>query len=550
MRSLRFRLVLAHTAIFAVAIALLAGVAWRLMGTYRFAELDRQLEERDAGLRGYLLIEKGKPVWDYDLNDDEQMSFLLRAARYYQIYDSSGNLLETSREADLLDLKFTDAAREALAQRTTTWETLRLPSPEQPGQSVGLRVLNSLLYTAHGTYLLRVGTSFDAVQRAQRQFGLLLLIVVPLVILAGGVTAWWMAGQAFGRVTQIASVAEQISASDLARRLPLAGTQDEIDQLSERLNRMIARLENSFVEMRQFLLNISHELRTPLSALRAECEIALRVAGSEDEYRAALASNIQELDRMTRTITNLLALAQAEAGQTLLHRTPEDLSRLAADAVDAVRPLAAERGVELAGPALGSAFGAVELTADVDPEQILRLLWNLLENAVKFNRPGGRVTVTVSPVRVAPLLADFSGGRGRRAISSAASRNSAVGDWVVVEVSDTGRGISPADLPRVFDRFFRSRDAQTAATPGTGIGLSLAKWIAEAHGGHIEAESRLGIGASFRAWLPRSTQPAAATPGAGAAASQGASLLPASPTGAISEPVEVLRASSGQQEND
>jgi two-component sensor histidine kinase len=214
---------------------------------------------------------------------------------------------------------------------------------------------------------------------------------------------------------------------------------------------------------------VSHELRTPLAALRGSSEIALRNAKSEEEYRAVLASNIEDLDRLARIVSDLLALARAEAGHQLLMLRPENLTELVRDALESARPLAAEHGISIHFQADG------EITADVDPEHVLRLLMNLLDNAIKYNRPNGRVEVK---------LVTNNG-------------------WAMISVADTGLGIQPADLPHIFDRSYRGRNERTGSAGGSGLGLSLAKWVATAHGGRIDAESQAGQGSTFRLWLPK-----------------------------------------------
>jgi heavy metal sensor kinase len=278
-----------------------------------------------------------------------------------------------------------------------------------------------------------------------------------------------MAGRALDPVVEITTKARQISASNLAERLPLRGTQDELDQLSATLNEMIARLQQSFDHMSQFISNVSHELRTPLAAVRGSCEVALRGAGSREELRAVLVSNIEELDRLAGTVSNLLALARAEAGQVPLNRRRENLSELVRDAVESVRVLATERGIQMNCQADG------EVLAEVDPEHILRLLINLLDNAIKYNRDHGKVDVTLD----------------------------AADAWAVVSVRDTGPGISPEDMPRIFERFYRGQGEAAENASGTGLGLGLARWVATAHGGRIEVESQPGEGSVFRVWLPR-----------------------------------------------
>ncbi len=458
--SIRIRLALAHTIVLGTLLGFCSVAFYRVAAARVYSQVDKQLEEQFAVLRPFFNVSQAEVSWLVDKKNIEQFSSLIA----YAVFDEQGQYLDGSALAKVFIFSFTDAAGHALEKREPTWETLSLAYGHR------LRALNSTITGSDGrVYVFRVGMLLDQTEDDLRQLALVLALLVPLVTFIGGATGWWMAGRALRPVAEITGRAQRITASNLAERLPLRGTGDELDQLSATLNEMIARLEHSFEQMSQFISNVSHELRTPLAALRGAGEVALRTAQSEKEYREVISSSIEDLDRLSRTVSNLLSLARAEAGQLALNRRPENLAELVWDAVESTSVLAAERGISI------ECKTDADVTAEVDAEHLLRLLVNLLDNAIKYNRTNGRIEVAL------------------RAVNS----------WLVVSVRDSGVGIPAEDLPRIFDRFYRGRTGGEESTGGTGLGLSLARSIAVAHGGRIEVESQLGQGSTFRVWLPQ-----------------------------------------------
>jgi heavy metal sensor kinase len=458
--SIRVRLTLAYTIAFGILLGLLSISLYRTAAAQLYAQADAQIEEGATVVRPLFNVSHSQVTWLVDKKVVDQSTYLLAHA----IFDDQGQYLDGSNLASVYNPRFTDAARRAVATRSPAWETLVVQNSHK------LRMFNATITGSDGRmYLFRVGMLLDQSEDDLRRLAASLAVLVPLVLLLGGGVGWVLAGDALRPVAEITATAQQISASKLAERLPLRGTGDELDRLSATLNEMITRLQGSFEQMNQFISNVSHELRTPLAALRGSCEIALRNAKSEEECRAVLASNIEDLDRLARFVSDLLALARAEVGQRLLKLRTENLTELVRDAVESTRPLAAEHGISIHYQADG------EILADVDPEHVLRLLINLLDNAIKYNRPNGRVEVRL--------------GTDNR--------------WVVISVTDTGAGIVPGDLPRIFDRSYRGQNERDGNIGGTGLGLSLANWVATAHGGRIDVESQVGQGSTFRLWLPK-----------------------------------------------
>jgi heavy metal sensor kinase len=513
--SIRVRLTLTYTLVLGIFLYSWSVVLYRIASARLFSQVDLQLEERETSLRPFFNVAHDDVTWLFDRNEVERSSLGFAHA----VFDAQGRFLDGSGLASVFVFPFTDSARQALEAHSSRWETFSLSSGHR------VRALNRAVTGSDGnTYLFRVGTLLDQTEEDLRQLAFALTLLVPLTVLAGAGAGWWMAGQSLRPVAAITKTAQQITASSLSERLPLRGTGDELDQLSLTLNEMVARLQGSFEQMSQFISNVSHELRTPLAALRGSCEITLRTARSDDAFRKVLAGNIEELDRLTRTVSDLLAIARAEAGQIPLRRRSEDLGELVRDVAESMRVLAAERGISLDCKISG------DVRADVDGEYLLRLLLNLIDNAIKYNRPQGLVEVSLLGLQ----------------------------DAVHITVRDTGRGIPPEELPRVFERFFRGHPDGRESAGGAGLGLSMVRWIATAHGGHVDVQSRAGEGTAFRVVLPRaaagaaavSTQPSSGLPTASAAPStqlsatvpHGASRqFPLFAEGSITMPIQVVR---------
>jgi heavy metal sensor kinase len=273
----------------------------------------------------------------------------------------------------------------------------------------------------------------------------------------------WMATVALDPLLRFASAARRIDVTNLQQRLPVRGVHDELDDVAHAFNETLARLEDAVGEMRQFSTALAHELRTPIAALRGEIELAAMEPGAGDAYRRSAASQLEELDKLKRLIDQLLTLARAESGQIPLSRANVDLGALATSVVDEVELVAQAAGLELHCQA------ADGIVVQGDAEWLERLLLNLLDNAFKFTPRGGRVLVRVS--------ADEGQAR--------------------LDVTDTGIGMPPEVVSRVFERFYRADPARSSSAQGVGLGLSLVKWIADRHDGAVQASSGPGGGSTF-----------------------------------------------------
>lgn len=296
----------------------------------------------------------------------------------------------------------------------------------------------------------------------------LMVYALPVALLLSMGLGWFIAGRSLRPVDVITRSARQITASNLGLRLPLPATNDELARLTETLNDMIARLETSFAQIRQFTSDASHELKTPLAILMGELEVALRRPMREDEYRATLASCLEEVERLAHVVQGLLDLSRAESGQVTIERTPLRLSALVADVCDDVMIVAESKRIDV--------HTTIEpnITVLGDRVRLHQALLNVIENAVKYTPDEGSVRVELSVHT----------------------------DRARLVVADTGVGIPADQLPFIYDRFFRVDKARSKDVFGTGLGLSIVKWIIDAHLGTIETMSAEGRGTTVVITLP------------------------------------------------
>ncbi len=284
--------------------------------------------------------------------------------------------------------------------------------------------------------------------------------------LAGG---WWFVGRALRPISEISSTATKISAGDLSQRINTAEAESELGQLAAVLNSTFARLETAFAQQKQFASDAAHELRTPVSVILTQTQMALGRERDAATYKQTVEACQRAAQRMRKLIESLLELARFDAGQEVLKRLKFDFSRTVADCLEMVQPLAEERHVKIT-----SEVEPLEITGD--SERLAQVVTNLLTNAIQYNQPDGEVQVKLA-------------GQGGLA---------------ALEISDTGNGIAPEDLPRVFERFYRVDKSRTGGG-NAGLGLSICKAIVEAHGGTIEASSTEKVGTKFVVRLPVGT---------------------------------------------
>ena len=459
---LRARLAVFSALVCGLLLSILSVVSYGILGRQLDADVSMRLMELTDGLHGYLRFETDVPTVEHNSADGAQAAFVQEATRYLRIFDvSTGRLLFQSDGFAPMGLHLTP--EQVRANRSHL-------QPFDVATRYGrVRISNSAIRDRRGReYLVQVGVSLNTMDAALGRYRDLLLWLLPAALLVSAAAASWLSGFALRPLTELASAAREIDVRTLERRVPSRGVHDELEDVATAFNDTLARLEHSVGEMRQFSAALAHELRTPLAALRGEIELALRRAGHDTEGQAVFASQIEELDRLTRLIDQMLTLARAESGQIRLTFAPVDVGALAASLVEQLEPVAQARTIDLRC----ERNGTVMVYADAGWLQ--RLLLNLLDNAIKFTREGGSVVLRVSR----------EAGRAR------------------IDVRDTGIGMPPEVTPHVFERFFQADPARSSNNDGAGVGLSLVKWIVDRHEGTIAVDSRVGEGSTFTVRLP------------------------------------------------
>lgn len=349
------------------------------------------------------------------------------------------------------------------------FETMELGMGHADLETLGrMRTMGRLVPGPDGSFVVQAATPLAAVDRELTDLLMVFPLAGPLVLACALGGGYVLARQALRPVDRMVQAADQITAMRLDRRIEVANPDDELGRLARTLNGMIARLERSFEEIRRFTADAAHELRTPITVLRTEAEVALRSPRDAEHYRGVIEDQLEELERLSRLADRLLFLCREDARSTLAARRPVDLRRVVEDVVEHMRIAADEKNVTL------TVTPAAPLMVEGDEEPLRRLLFNLVDNAIKFTGPGGSVAIAA------------------RSCDSLAR----------IEIADTGIGIPPEHVPHVFQRFYRVDPSAGPDSGGSGLGLAIARSIAETHGGAIAIESVAGAGTRVILTLP------------------------------------------------
>lgn len=454
LNSVRGRLTAWYTAVLAATLLMLSlGAYWGLRTSIRDT-VDGELLARLSGMREFVENQARHADGETLAEELREQAGINPAGAPLRIADSAGHWLYQ-----------TDVTR--------AWGPFD-PAPGFRTLRAGGEVYRVLTATAlPGT--IQLGAPLGAFDKVLETFTWTAILASPILLLLAGAGGYLLSGRALAPVDAITTAARNIGANDLGLRLPLSNSGsgdkgDELDRLSETLNAMFARLEDAFRRITHFTADASHELRTPVAVIRTTAELARSRPRASAEYERALDSILAESERTSSLIDDLLLLARTDAPGSGLEFEKLDLADEVRDACGEAEVLATARGINL----LLEPAASLEIQAD--PQALHRLLLALLDNAVKYTPPGGHVRVSIQRT---------PGG-------------------CQVCIKDTGIGIASHDLPHIFERFYRaSKDRRReGGSGGTGLGLSLAQWIAERHGGRITATSQPGTGSTFLVDLP------------------------------------------------
>jgi heavy metal sensor kinase len=347
---------------------------------------------------------------------------------------------------------------------------------ERLSDGTRVRMVSRLHFLDGHPLLIRLAHTEEPLYSRLKDLVLASLLVLPAVLSIASLAGHGLAGRALDPIQQMARHAQAITPDKLSARLPNDDADDELGQLARVFNETLNRLEQAFEQLRRFTSDASHELRTPLAMIRSVGEVGLQKDGTRAEYRDTIGSMLEEVNRLTSLIDNLLTISRADAGHIQLHRTIVPVMGLTREAAGLFEILLEEKSQRIVVEG--------DESAQVEGDQIFlrQALVNLIHNAVKYSPIGGTIWVRVY------LAHD---------------------NRVVVAVRDNGPGIPIEDQPKVFDRFYRVDKARWRMSGGTGLGLSIVKWAVEAHGGMVELDSKPNMGCTFNLNLPAARVPGA-----------------------------------------
>src|SRR5437762_8301856 len=451
--SIRVRLTGWYTAVLFLMLVVYATATFVAVRHEFLEQFDDQLHDDFEAAEGYLsATDDGRVAWSgesrHDPDNDQDRGSDVWLASGEQVYRSgaSASLPPVALAATTAQPRY-----ESIVANGHPWRTLTGTSLVG-GRAVVLRVS-------------RVET------RLRTQLWEVLVVLVfglPVVVVLAGVGGYVLARRALTPIDHLASEARRITAERLHERLSVPNHHDEIGRLAAVINDTFARLESSFEQLRRFTADASHELRTPLSVIRGIGEIGLHETRTPAEYKEAMGSMLEEVDRLTTLVDTLLRLSHGDAGTVRLSRESVDVGQLTRDVVSSLGILAEERNQRLRIEVADS----ISVTAD---RLVLReAITNVVDNAIKYSPRRSAIEIRVH-------------GDGDRAI---------------VDVADEGSGIAAENRQRIFDRFFRLDEGRSRDSGGTGLGLAIARWAVEANGGHISVDSGPNGGSIFRIVLP------------------------------------------------
>ena len=453
--SIRFRLTAWYAAILAATLAVVGAGVWFALRDSINDTADKELRSRLRAMRAYLEREASEPG---DVAEALREDAALAPGTQFRLADSSGRWLYQSPGTE--------------AWGDAPLNPDRLPKRGKAETLVQSRKPVRILSATAPSGVVQIGMPLDEFQEMLDAFTWTVLLGSPVVLILASAGGYWMSRRALAPVDKITRTASEIEAQNLSKRLPITGTGDELDYLSSTLNAMLGRLEDSFRRITQFTADASHELRTPVAIIRTTAEVARRRPRTKKEYAEALDRILAESERTTALVENLMQLARAdEVGEETVAE-PVRLDGVVRTACADASQMAVDGGLTLTVGEVG------ECTVFGDSAAIRRLLIVLLDNAIKYSKPAGGIWVDLRLCR----------WRDRSATR--------------LEVRDNGIGIAAEDLPHIFERFYRASKDRSRRIDGVGLGLSIAKSIAERHRGQIEMESDAGKGSTVRVFLP------------------------------------------------
>jgi heavy metal sensor kinase len=478
--SLRLKLTLWYVLILGILLISFSSFLYFTLSKSLYRDVDNKLRS----LAELIASESASPLSKFGFGNIDQTletSMNLKPiGKFIQVLDESGNIGRKSDNLKNVQLPISLSALKNASKGVITFET------NHSFENAPLRIITfPVLEKNHITKIVQVASSLEDVEDALNTLLIILIIAVPLALLVASLGGQFLATKALKPVDHITQTARMITSQNLNQRINPPKVKDEISRLVETLNEMISRLDRSFRQVKQFSTDASHELKTPLTILKGEVEVALRKERVPHEYEQILKSNLEEINRMSQIVEDLLLLSKADSGEIRLNKEDMNLNEILNEVVAHVDVLAQSKNLRIE-----TLNHHEEIHIFGDPLRIRELFLNLIENGIKYTEEGGSIRILLTKDTLV-----LNGEQSDRAQGEQA-------EFVKIIVSDTGIGIAKEDQERIFDRFFRVDKARSREQGGSGLGLSICKWIVKAHRGEIEVESELGKGSSFIVRLP------------------------------------------------
>ena len=460
LRSIRVQLTAWYLGVLAVGLGVFSVSSWYGLRTIAFRTVDEELEDRIHDVEKFLEQEDQTRSLSESGAKLRERSQFTPAADLLQVADEHGNWLYRSPA-----LEHSGVTVRPLAQlgAQPVFEVLTM-------QTEPVRFATARVDVRGHSWVVQTAESLQELSEELNRFDVLLRWLIPGLLGLAGVGGYWISRRALQPVDRVTAAAESISIHNLGGQLSVPRSGDELQRLSETLNRMLGRLNESVQRMSQFTADASHELRAPVALIRTTAELAIQSERSGTEARDDMLTILTEAERVSRLIDSLLLLARADAGEDGLQRELTDLPAILRQAVEQCRAPAAEKNIQL-----DSLPGDQSIAVIGDAEAMRRLFFILIDNAVKYTPDGGQIDV----------------------------RLEMTGERAIVSVTDTGIGIADTELPYIFDRFWRADKVRSRGMGGAGLGLSIARWISEQHQWEIKTGAGPGGGSQFTVTIPR-----------------------------------------------
>ncbi|MDP2690745.1 MAG: ATP-binding protein [Deltaproteobacteria bacterium] len=381
------------------------------------------------------------------------------SGHYYQIVSTEGEILVRSPS-----LWFGEASLPVTQSADSAFSTVTGPG------GVPMRLYSQSFDFSIGRLTFQAGDTLEDVHKLLGSFRNIVLIIFPVVFIVCGVGVFFMTGWALRTLKTFTVKVGQITDENLSERVEERGVVTELKPLAASFNTMLGRLEESFNRQKQFLSDASHELRTPTSIIKSYCDVTLGRERAAGDYKEAIRKIGETVNRMCDIINRILVISRLDTKTIQMKPVRVDLMDMMKDVVKLIEPSAQNKCVK-------TSLAGVSVTVKGDREGLMEVFTNIVENAIKYNRPNGRIDIEV--------------------------RES--GPHAAVVIQDTGIGIPPEEKDKIFDRFYRV-DASRGVTVGSGLGLSIVRTIVEAHGGEVNVTSEPGVGSAFHILLPKNPE--------------------------------------------